>query len=60
LFVEEFDTARPSVRRFRPPDGPGLYGYLSRLEAVRYEPYGVQSRHECERLATARAVDPAF
>lgn len=58
--VEEFDTERLRVRRFRPSDGPGLYAYLSRPEAVSFEPYPVQSEQECERLAAERAVDPAF
>jgi RimJ/RimL family protein N-acetyltransferase len=58
--MEELHTERLWVRRFAPSDGAGLYAYLSKPEAVRYEPYPVQSELECERLAAERATDPAF
>jgi len=58
--VEGFVTQRLAVRRFQASDGPGLSAYLSRPEAVRFEPYPVQSAQECERLAGERATDPAF
>ncbi|MGC3994989.1 MAG: GNAT family N-acetyltransferase [Propionicimonas sp.] len=55
-----FLTPRLSVRRFLPTDGPGLHAYLSRPEAVAFEPYPVQSADACERLAAERARDPDF
>jgi RimJ/RimL family protein N-acetyltransferase len=58
--VEGFFTERLAVRRFLASDGPGLHAYLSRPEAVRFEPYPVLSAQECDRLAGERAVDPAF
>jgi RimJ/RimL family protein N-acetyltransferase len=58
--VEAFETRRLAVRRFRASDGPGLHAYLSRPEAVRFEPYPVQSAQECERLAVERVTDPSF
>jgi len=53
-------TERLVVRRFRPTDGPGLHAILSRPEAVRFEPYGVQDAAACERIARDRAADPCF
>lgn len=53
-------TERLQLRRFRASDGPGLYAYLSRPKAVRFEPYPVQSAQDCERLAAERASQPAF
>ncbi len=58
--MEGFFTERLAVRRFLASDGPGLHAYLSRPEAVRFEPYPVLSAQECDRLAGERAVDPAF
>ncbi|HEY3339453.1 MAG TPA: GNAT family protein [Propionicimonas sp.] len=58
--MEGFTTDRLAVRRFRTTDGPALHAYLSRPEAVRFEPYPVQSAQDCERLAGERAGDPAF
>jgi [ribosomal protein S5]-alanine N-acetyltransferase len=58
--VDELDTERLRVRRFRPSDGAALHAYLSDPQAVRYEPYPVQSYEDCLRLAAERSVDPAF
>ncbi len=58
--MDELDTERLRVRRFRLSDGAGLFAYLSRPEAVRFEPYPVQSEQDCARLAAERSVDPAF
>ena len=58
--MEGFVTERLAVRRFLDSDGPGLHAYLSRPEAVRFEPYPPQSAQECERLAAERVDDPAF
>ncbi len=56
----ELTTSRLLVRRFAASDAPGLHAYLSRPEAVRFEPYPVQSLADCERLAIERAVSPDF
>nr|WP_300147647.1 GNAT family N-acetyltransferase [Propionicimonas sp.] len=56
----ELTTSRLLVRRFRASDGPGLHGYLSRAEAVRFEPYPPQSPADCDRLAVERAASPDF
>ena len=48
------------IRRFLPSDAAGLHAYLSRPEAVRFEPYGVQSAADCVRLAVERATSPDF
>ncbi|WP_444664239.1 GNAT family N-acetyltransferase [Cellulomonas sp. CW35] len=53
-------TDRLVLRRFTRDDGAGLHAYLSRPEAVRFEPYDVQTRAQCDELATARAQDPSF
>lgn len=57
---DQIVTRRLVVRRFRASDGAGLHAYLSLPEAVRFEPYGPQSREQCDRLATERATDPGF
>ncbi|MCL3861158.1 GNAT family N-acetyltransferase [Actinotalea sp. K2] len=41
-------------------DGPGLHGYLSRPEAVEYEPYGPVGPDEADDLARQRAADQRF
>ncbi len=53
-------TDRVLLRRFTPDDGEGLHASLSRPEAVRFEPYGVQTRAQCDELAATRAHDPSF
>lgn len=58
--MEELRGGRVVVRRFRPEDGAALHGALGRPEAVRFEPYGVQSREQCDEIAADRASDPAF
>ena len=58
--MEGFVTERLVVRRFRSSDAAGLHAYLSRPEAVRFEPYPVQSEQDCERLAGERSIDPAY
>lgn len=57
---EERRTERLALRRFLPSDGPGLHAYLSRPEAVRFEPCPVQSLPDCEHLAAERADNPDF
>ncbi|NTW38771.1 MAG: GNAT family N-acetyltransferase [Cellulomonadaceae bacterium] len=48
------------MRRFTVDDGPGLHSYLSREEAVRYEPYLPMSQAEAEHLAHDRSTDDRF
>lgn len=55
-----FATSRLLIRRFEPSDGPGLHSYLSRPEAVTYEPYPVQSLADCKAEARRRGDDPDF
>lgn len=57
---DEYTTARLLLRRFVAADAQGLYSYLSRPEAVRYEPYPVQSLDDCRRWAAERATSPDF
>lgn len=57
---EEFRTERLVLRRFRASDGPALHDYLSRPEAVRFEPYPVQTLAQCERMAAQRAAGTSF
>lgn len=58
--LELISTDRLTVRRFTAADGEALHGYLSQPEAVRFEPYGVQTRLQCNDLALDRAGDAAF
>lgn len=53
-------TPRLLLRRFARSDGPALHAYLSRAEAVQFEPYGVIGQDEADRWAAERAEDPAF
>lgn len=48
------------LRRFTPADAEALHGYLSRPEAVQFEPYGVKNRDQCRIEATSRATDKRF
>ena len=57
---QQIATRRLVVRRFRASDGAGLHAYLSRPEAVRFEPYDPVPRERCEQLAAERASDPDF
>lgn len=56
----ELRTDRLLLRPFAADDAGALHGYLSREDAVRFEPYGVQSAQECVRLAADRASDDRF
>ncbi|WP_146842066.1 GNAT family N-acetyltransferase [Cellulomonas composti] len=53
-------TERLELRPFAPDDGAGIFGYLADPEAVRFEPYGVPTREECDALAADRAHDERF
>lgn len=54
------ETERLILRPFCDSDGKDLYGYLSREEVVRFEPYPVFSLEEANKEAKKRALDPAF
>ncbi|GCE77612.1 GNAT family N-acetyltransferase [Cellulomonas biazotea] len=56
----DLTTARLHLRPFRADDATALHAYLSRPEAVRFEPYGVLDRDAATREAARRAHDPAF
>ncbi|KQY42855.1 hypothetical protein ASD18_17875 [Cellulomonas sp. Root137] len=58
--LEKIRTDRLTIRRFTASDGDALHGYLSQPEAVRFEPYGVQSRLQCHELAFDREGDESF
>ncbi|MEZ0446884.1 GNAT family N-acetyltransferase [Cellulomonas sp. ICMP 17802] len=58
--AERIRTDRLTVRRFDAGDGEALHRYLSQPEAVRFEPYDVQTRLRCHELALDRAGDEAF
>lgn len=53
-------TARLYIRRFKASDWEDLYAYLSLPEVVEHEPYGVQSKDDCKRLARSRAKSDSF
>lgn len=57
---EPLRTQRLVLRPFTKEDGPGLYGYLSDPETVRFEPYDPFTREQAEEAARRRACDPAF
>ncbi|MFD2840881.1 GNAT family N-acetyltransferase [Populibacterium corticicola] len=48
------------IRRFSPEDAVALHGYLSRPEAVQFEPYGLHTLEDCYRVAAERANDERF
>lgn len=48
------------LRPFLASDADALHGYLSRPEAVRYEPYDPLDAHTCAQLAAERADDDRF
>lgn len=56
----ELTTPRLVLRPFRPSDAPALHDYLSRPDAVEFEPYDPVGPQECERLAAERAQDERF
>lgn len=56
----ELTSDRLVLRPFDAGDGDALHSYLSREEAVRFEPYGTMTRAECADLAAARAADDRF
>lgn len=58
--MEQMETARLIIRRFRPEDWQDLYEYLSDREVVKYEPYDAFTGEACVAEAARRAGDPAF
>lgn len=53
-------SERLTLRPFVAEDAADLHAYLSREEAVEYEPYGVATARECADLAVERAADERF
>ncbi len=53
-------TDRLALRRFTAADGPALHDYLSRPEAVEFEPYEPVSAEQAARAAADRATDARF
>ena len=53
-------SKRLLLRRFEPTDGTALHAYLSRPQAVEFEPYGVLGLSEADQWAAERATNPAF
>lgn len=58
--VASIQAGRLLLRRFEATDGAALHGYLSRPEAVRFEPYGVHSLAQSETEALRRSRSPDF
>lgn len=56
----ELTSGRLLLRRFTPADGPALHAYLSRPEAVEFEPYEAITPDQAAEWARQRATDPAF
>ncbi len=54
------DAQRVYIRRFRPTDAEDLYDYLSREEVVRFEPYPVFTRQQCDMEAAERSDNYAM
>lgn len=58
--MTQLGSARLALRRFMPEDAEALYRYLSRPEAVAFEPYGPMDLAACRAEAARRAQDNAF
>lgn len=58
--VTTMETERLVIRRFRAEDREDLYDYLSRPEAVRFEPYDVYGRDAAAEEAARRSQSTAF
>ncbi|MFV0286983.1 MAG: GNAT family N-acetyltransferase [Demequina sp.] len=53
-------TPRLTLRPFRPDDAEAIFAYLAHPESVRFEPYGMPSREDCDAIASERADDDRF
>lgn len=58
--MQQLETERLVIRRFKEEDWKDLYEYLSDEEVVRYEPYQVFSIEASQNEAKSRAESPAF
>lgn len=58
--MQQIETERLVIRRFKEEDWKDLYEYLSDEEVVRYEPYQTFSVEEAQREAKSRAESPHF
>ena len=54
------ETERLKLRRFSPDDWMDLYEYLSLEEVVRFEPYDVFTKEQCQKEAINRSKQKAF
>lgn len=54
------ETNRLIIRPFAASDAEDLYGYLSRTEVVRYEPYPPFTREQAAEESIRRAGDPNY
>ena len=53
-------SERIFLRFFTKDDGEDIYEYLSLEEVVKYEPYSVMSKDECQQEAKRRSNNPNF
>ena len=58
--MQQLETERLVIRRFKEEDWKDLYEYLSDEEVVRYEPYQAFSIEASQNEAKSRAERPAF
>lgn len=58
--MQQLETERLVIRRFKEKDWKDLYEYLSDEEVVRYEPYQAFSIEASQNEAKSRAESPAF
>lgn len=58
--MQQLETERLVIRRFKEEDWEDLYEYLSDEEVVRYEPYQAFSIEASQNEAKSRAESPAF
>ncbi len=58
--MQQLETERLVIRRFKEEDWKDLYEYLSDEEVVRYEPYQAFSIEASQNEAKSRAENPAF
>ncbi len=58
--MQQLETERLVIRRFKEEDWEDLYEYISDEEVVRYEPYQAFSIEASQNEAKSRAENPAF
>ena len=57
---QTLSSKRLIIRRFQSQDWKDVYDYLSKEDVVAFEPYGVQSESECQKIALQRSEDDSF